>query len=42
MTDKQNQIESMLYTHKAAMLAKVIWKSAENDWQAWLKNPASQ
>lgn len=37
MTDKQHQIESILYTHKAAMLSKVIWKNAENDWQAWLK-----
>ncbi|QLK86338.1 HTH-type transcriptional regulator Hpr [Staphylococcus sp. 17KM0847] len=37
MTDKQQQIESMLYTHRAAMLSKVIWKNAENDWQAWLK-----
>ena len=37
MTDKQKQIESILFTHKAAMLSKVIWKNAERDWQNWLR-----
>ncbi|WP_241955419.1 hypothetical protein [Staphylococcus chromogenes] len=37
MTAKQKQIESILFTHKAAMLSKVIWKNAERDWQNWLR-----
>lgn len=37
MNDKQAQIEGMLYTHKIAMLSKVLWKNAESDWQSWLK-----
>ncbi|WP_281198926.1 HTH-type transcriptional regulator Hpr [Staphylococcus schleiferi] len=37
MKQKQQQIEGMLYTHKIAMLSKVLWKNAEIDWQAWLR-----
>lgn len=37
MSEKQKQIESILFTHKAAMLSKVIWKNAERDWQKWLR-----
>ncbi|ARJ50099.1 HTH-type transcriptional regulator Hpr [Staphylococcus lutrae] len=37
MNTKRAQIEGMLYTHKIAMLSKVIWKNAESDWQGWLK-----
>lgn len=37
MNDRQAQIEGMLYTHKIAMLSKVLWKNAESDWQRWLK-----
>lgn len=37
MKHKQQQIEGMLYTHKIAMLSKVLWKNAESDWQAWLR-----
>ena len=31
MTEKQKQIESILFTHKAAMLSKVIWKNADEN-----------
>ncbi|MBI5975791.1 HTH-type transcriptional regulator Hpr [Staphylococcus canis] len=35
--DRKERIESMLFTHKIAILSKIIWKNAENDWQRWLK-----
>ncbi|REH86920.1 HTH-type transcriptional regulator Hpr [Staphylococcus felis] len=35
--NNKERIETMLYTQKIALLSKIIWKNAENDWQYWLK-----
>ncbi|MGV3244292.1 HTH-type transcriptional regulator Hpr [Staphylococcus sp. 11261D007BR] len=35
--DKKERIESLLYSHRIALLSKIIWKNAEKDWQYWLK-----
>ncbi|TDM04652.1 HTH-type transcriptional regulator Hpr [Macrococcus carouselicus] len=30
-------IEKMLFTHHVAQLSKALWKTAEKDWQTWIK-----
>lgn len=29
--------ESIVFSHKMALLSKALWKSVEKDWQAWIK-----
>ncbi|PSL45157.1 transcriptional regulator [Salsuginibacillus halophilus] len=29
--------QSIIFTHKLAQLSKALWKSAERDWQEWLR-----